>query len=904
MYMYGGAHTFDENNVTNALWRFDPQKLEWAQVSHNEARVDCHHPTILCPPIPSVGHAAVMVNQSMLVFFGHHPTLGYLNLVQEYRIGSVKWELVQTTGAVIKGGFGQTAVYDERSQQVLIFGGYHSQSTGAVVDYLYSYRPSKRSWTILRPSGMHRYLHSSVIIDGVMLVFGGNTHNDTSYASGDRCFSADTLAYDIECDLWQTVKIKESATASQGFRRFGHTAVAYNSSMYIFGGFNGRMLSDTLKLTPAHCEALEKECLSMSLVHGTKCILAPGEGCMRHNAENLKGYPQKKGANCSWINPTSLPLNFTHICAKQTNCRSCLQNSLDCVWCDNTCHHKKCPKQSPSAVVKNRVELCTESESLACDKLHNCHACHTDQNCAFKKNNGCINLISIEGNKTARAVSEDFRAECEKHCSEKTDCNNCTANSGCMWCANLGRCLETNAYAAMFPVGQCTEWSTSKCDKVYCSRIRSCSECLQHERCGWCDDGSGSGRGKCMEGAATGPVVTGIDVPLNVSETDMKCSNWHFLDCPACQCNGHSSCDLGSAECNMPCSNNTQGTHCERCQKGYYGNPVNGGTCQTCDCNGHGTDCHHETGKCDCTTKGIIGKQCDQCDNTNQYWGNPGNGGTCFYKLSIDFQYTFNLSHEDPFTSINFMNMPPRVGHDVEFQISCSTPALVNISIGVGTADTTGDPRILAPVSQTRTCGSFKMPLSHEEYKFGTRNATLYVHVFNLTTPAVIQVAFSQHRALDLLQFFITFSSCFVSLLFIAAVLWKIKQKYDLYRRRQQLFVEMEQMASRPFAGVTLELQSPPYGLHGHGGFGTLHQGRPTPVALEPCASGKAAVISLIVRLPRQDSSVPQGQSGIAIASALVSLSQLGGKGQQNTIRENEHKGDCWKPNTNVGTCL
>lgn len=48
--------------------------------------------------------------------------------------------------------------------------------------------------------------------------------------------------------------------------------------------------------------------------------------------------------------------------------------------------------------------------------------------------------------------------------------------------------------------------------------------------------------------------------------------------------------------------------------------------------------------------------------------------------------------------------------------------------------------------------------------------------------------------------------------------------------------------------------------------------------------------------------------SGIAIASALVSLSQLGGKGQQNSIRDSElqghHKGDCWKPNTNVGTCL
>lgn len=100
-----------------------------------------------------------------------------------------------------------------------------------------------------------------------------------------------------------------------------------------------------------------------------------------------------------------------------------------------------------------------------------------------------------------------------------------------------------------------------------------------------------------------------------------------------------------------------------------------------------------------------------------------------------------------------------QVGHDVEFQISCSTPALVNISIGYGSPDPAGDPRAgLVQVSPTRACGSFKMPLSHEEFKFGTRNATLYVHVFNLSTPAILQVAFSQHRALDLLQFFITFS--------------------------------------------------------------------------------------------------------------------------------------------------
>ena len=49
-----------------------------------------------------------------------------------------------------------------------------------------------------------------------------------------------------------------------------------------------------------------------------------------------------------------------------------------------------------------------------------------------------------------------------------------------------------------------------------------------------------------------------------------------------------------------------------------------------------------------------------------------------------------------------------------------------------------------------------------------------------------------------------------MALLLVAAILWKIKQKYDRYRRRQRLFVEMEQMASRPFGTVLVELEKLP----------------------------------------------------------------------------------------------
>jgi hypothetical protein len=36
-------------------------------------------------------------------------------------------------------------------------------------------------------------------MNDLLLVFGGNTHKDTAMSHGAKCFSADFMAYDIEC---------------------------------------------------------------------------------------------------------------------------------------------------------------------------------------------------------------------------------------------------------------------------------------------------------------------------------------------------------------------------------------------------------------------------------------------------------------------------------------------------------------------------------------------------------------------------------------------------------------------------------------------------------------------------------------------------------------------------------
>ena len=75
----------------------------------------------------------------------------------------------------------------------------------------------------------------------MMLVFGGNTHNDTAVSYGAKCYSADLIFYDILCDKWiegsQIYTKKDDIDAD--LARFGHSAVNRNGTLLIHAGFHG-----------------------------------------------------------------------------------------------------------------------------------------------------------------------------------------------------------------------------------------------------------------------------------------------------------------------------------------------------------------------------------------------------------------------------------------------------------------------------------------------------------------------------------------------------------------------------------------------------------------------------------------------------------------------------------------
>lgn len=360
----------------------------------------------------------------------------------------------------------------------------------------------------------------------------------------------------------------------------------------------------------------------------------------------------------------------------------------------------------------------------------------------------CINPLN--GSVCERPANHSAK-QCRTPCALRTACGECTSSSSeCMWCSNMKQCVDSNAYVASFPFGQCMEWYTmSSCPPENCSGYCTCSHCLEQPGCGWCTDPSNTGKGKCIEGSYKGPVKmpshasTGNVYPQPLLNSSMCLEdsryNWSFIHCPACQCNGHSKC-INQSICEK-CEDLTTGKHCETCISGFYGDPTNGGKCQPCKCNGHASLCNTNTGKCFCTTKGVKGEECQLCEVENRYQGNPLKG-TCYYTLLIDYQFTFSLSQEDDryYTAINFVATPDEQNRDLDMFINASKNFNLNItwatSFPAGTQ--TGEE---VPVVSKTNIKEYKDSFSNEKFDFRNHpNITFFVYVSNFTWPIKIQV--------------------------------------------------------------------------------------------------------------------------------------------------------------------
>ncbi|XP_059722449.1 basement membrane-specific heparan sulfate proteoglycan core protein isoform X3 [Haemorhous mexicanus] len=108
--------------------------------------------------------------------------------------------------------------------------------------------------------------------------------------------------------------------------------------------------------------------------------------------------------------------------------------------------------------------------------------------------------------------------------------------------------------------------------------------------------------------------------------------------CEPCQCHGHASeCHPDTGVC-QGCRDHTEGPQCDKCQPGYYGDATRGtpGDCQPCPCHGpHGDTqvtkiCFEDTDgqpTCSACAPGHSGRLCERC--LPGYVGDPLRGEPC-----------------------------------------------------------------------------------------------------------------------------------------------------------------------------------------------------------------------------------------------------------------------------------
>lgn len=176
--MFGGV--IDDRIVTNELWSLDLGTLEWTLETANNNASDA-------VPSAVAGHAAHLIGDEMLVFYGHNPYFGYMYVIQKYKIskqfpyfviffffymflwkslcicraayrdnctGTKRWSVVPDNGPHIQGRFGHSLVsyVYEKKEIILIYGGYMLPNEGIltrVSSTLIEYVCDNREWLLL-----------------------------------------------------------------------------------------------------------------------------------------------------------------------------------------------------------------------------------------------------------------------------------------------------------------------------------------------------------------------------------------------------------------------------------------------------------------------------------------------------------------------------------------------------------------------------------------------------------------------------------------------------------------------------------------------------------------------------------------------------------------------------------
>ncbi|RIA89547.1 hypothetical protein C1645_738567 [Glomus cerebriforme] len=195
IYLFGGYLVVD-NTFVNDMLILDTINLSWGKGSSLNA------------PVPRINYGAVILPNKNIIYIGgmsgQNESLP-LNEVYMYDTVNDSWNTKTTSGSIPSNRDGLSAILGLDGQQIIIFGGKQSGTTGNIIlnDSLYTLNINTFEWNIPNISGeipRARSYHKANVIGKYMVI---------SYGSGyDQYTDSDILLLDISNNnnyIWTTV---------------------------------------------------------------------------------------------------------------------------------------------------------------------------------------------------------------------------------------------------------------------------------------------------------------------------------------------------------------------------------------------------------------------------------------------------------------------------------------------------------------------------------------------------------------------------------------------------------------------------------------------------------------------------------------------------------------------------